>query len=119
MIFLILGYDKAELMRVRVEIEKELKRLKLKVNPKSAIYNCCTEAGFAFLGYRYYIDRKGGLRVVPLSGTVRRIRRRLKTLKMHNPKKYALSYESYKGYFMNAWPRLEMDGVVGEFRWYT
>ena len=112
--FLILSFDKNELSDLKEKITVELSKLKLKVNPKSAIYNCCAVAGFSFLGYRYYMGKDGALRVVPLAETVRRIRRRLKTLWTHNPEKYARSYESYRGYFLYALPEKNMEGVVGE-----
>ena len=106
--FLLLGHDKAELYRIRAEIEKELKKMKLKVNSKSALYNCCSKAGVPFLGYRYYVDKKGKLRIVPLAKTVRRIRKRLKILHEYDFEKYERSYESYRGYFMNAVPMKKM-----------
>lgn len=95
-----------------LSIGAKLRELKLEVNPKSAIYDCMTEAGFAFLGYRYYVDVDKGLRVVCLAETVRRVRRRLSVLTRHNREKYKRSYESYKGYFMNALPRREMKEMV-------
>lgn len=116
--FLILGFDKAELKRARERIEDELTKVRLRVNPKSAIYNCCAQSGFPFLGYRYYVVRRSGgrdfLRVVCLSETVRRVRRRLKVLYEHNADKYSRSYESYRGYFLHALPERGMEEMVGE-----
>ena len=108
--FLIMGYDKGELYRVKDEVEKKLEEYKLKVNPKSALYNLCSATGVPFLGYRYRIYN-GKLRITCLSQTVQRVRRRLKVLEEHNPEKYVRSRASYKGYFMHAVP--EMD----ESRW--
>lgn len=116
--FLILGTNKEELKEVCAMVECELKKMKLKVNPKTAIYNCSAGAGFPFLGYRYFIaERSDGrrfLRIVCLAQTVRRVRHRLKTLYGHNPEKYSRSYESYRGYFLYALPRKGMEKMVGE-----
>lgn len=109
--FLILGHDRAGLYAIKKRIEEELVAMKLKVNPKSAVYNCCSRAGVPFLGYRYYVNSKGELKITPLAKTVRRIRRRLKILREHDYEKYKLSYESYRGYFMNAMPEIEMEEV--------
>lgn len=110
---IILGWDKAELHRLKGLIEMELKKLKLEMNPKSAVYKLSSETGFPFLGYRYYM-RGEKLRVAYLAGTVRRVRKRLGLLKEHNPDKYERSYEAYRGYFKNALPERGMEEVVGE-----
>ncbi len=99
--FLVLGWDRKELMRIKEIIENELKKLKLKMNPKSTIYNCSSATGMPFLGYRYCIF-DGGLRVFCLAKTVRRIRTRLKILARYNVEKYERSLASYHGYFMQA-----------------
>ena len=101
---LILGWDKAKLHELMKMIEQDLAEIKLKMNPKSAVYNCCSLAGVPFLGYRYYIDSKGRLRVVCLARTKRRIRHRLDTLATHDPQKYQLSRISYRGYFLRSHP---------------
>lgn len=115
--FLFLGYDKDELNKIRSIVTQKLVELGLRVNPKSAVYNCNAQ-GITFLGYRYYIQRakKGGvrLRVSCLSKTVRRIRKRLNVLKKHNEGKYSRSYEAYRGYFMHTTPVREMEKYVGE-----
>lgn len=95
--FVILGYDKAELSRIKATIGAELENLELKVNPKSSIYNCSSRAGMPFLGYRYFI-KHGGLRICPLARTMRRIRHHLESLIGTNPEKYPLSYAAYQGY---------------------
>ena len=110
----ILGWDKAELGRLKDNIEKDLAELKLKVNPKSALYNCCSATGVPFLGYRYYVDGRGRLRVRCLAWTVRRIRRRLKLLMRYDFVKYERAYEAYRGYFLQTWPVCRMERVVGE-----
>ena len=117
--FLFLSHDKEELKRVKNIVENELMKLKLTVNPKSAIYNCMALGGFSFLGYRYYVveshNTNGGiLKVNCLSKTVRRIRRRLLVLREHDVVKYDKSYESYRGYFMHALPAYKMERYVGE-----
>ena len=91
-------------------IEEKLGELKLTVNPKSAIYNCSSRGGVAFLGYRYCLERGGKcggmiLRVECVAKTVRRVRKRLKNLHMHDLEKYYRSYEAYKGYFAGALPK--------------
>lgn len=98
--FLILGHNKQELYHIKKIVEAELEKLKLKVNPKSAIYNCCSKTGFPFLGYRYYLCEDGTLKIVPLAKTKRRINKRLKLLSLYDPKKYLRSRAAYKGYFM-------------------
>ena len=110
---LVLGWDKGELYEIRRVLERELSELKLRVNPKSAIHNCCAVAGFSFLGYRYYVS-DGRLKAVCLSKTVRRVRRRLRLLGECNYDKYVRSYESYRGYFWSAVPRCEIEDVVEE-----
>lgn len=109
---IILDHDKDKLYRFKDEIKKCLADVKLEVNPKSAMYNCSSYAGVPFLGYRYFIDTKGTLRIVPLSGTVRRIRKRLKLLKTHDPEKYLRSEAAYRGYFMHAVPAWKMEDAV-------
>ena len=111
--FLILGWDKAELQRLKKIIEDELAKLELKMNEKSAVYNCCSETGFPFLGYRYYVVN-GKLQIVCLAKTVRRIKRRLKVLFEHDYEKYLRSYEAYRGYFLNAHPARRIEEVVGK-----
>lgn len=83
------------------------------------IYNCMARGGFSFLGYRYYVAKShnnigGTLRVVCLSKTVKRVRRRLLVLWQHDIVKYDRSYESYRGYFMNTLPIRKMEQYVGE-----
>ena len=95
-----LGHDKEELKRILKFVSREARKLKLGINPKTAIYNCSSSAGVGFLGYRYHIDSKGRLRVTPLSKTRRRILRRLAILSSHDPEKYLRSKAAYKGYFM-------------------
>lgn len=117
--FLFLSHDKDELKRVRMVVEQKLAELKLTVNPKSAIYNCMARGGFSFLGYRYYVAKShnnigGTLRVVCLSKTVKRVKRRLLVLWQHDVVKYDRSYESYRGYFMNTLPIRKMEQYVGE-----
>lgn len=101
---IILGWDKKELKQLIAVIKEDLASVKLKINPKSAVYNLCSLTGVPFLGYRYYIDIRGGQHIVCLSRTVRRIRRRLKYLARYDPEKYPRSYEAYRGYFMNTFP---------------
>ncbi|MBQ2695628.1 RNA-directed DNA polymerase [Candidatus Saccharibacteria bacterium] len=109
--FLILSHDKEWLREVKEEIANKLAELKLTVNPKSAIYNC-DGGGFAFLGYRYYVDRCGRIRIVCLAKTVRRIRRRLGFLALHNPGKRVRSYESYRGFFLYGCPVRKIEAWV-------
>ena len=101
--FLIMGWDKAKPYGLKGVIRRKLEALGLKMNEKSAVYNCCSETGFPFLGYRYCVVN-GKMRIVCLAGTVRRVRKRLKMLYEYDYKKYLRSRESYRGYFMNVWP---------------
>ena len=110
--FLILGWSKRELMRLKKLIETDLAGYKLRANPKSTIYNCSCSAGVPFLGYRYCVIN-GRLRIFCLAGTVRRIRARLKVLKVHDFEKYERSYAAYRGYFMHTVPEVRMEEVVG------
>lgn len=109
---LILGFDKQELYRIMEIVGMELEKLKLKVNPKSAVYNCCSLTGFPFLGYRYYMPKPGVLKIKPLAKTVKRIRLRLSMLSEYDPDKYLRSRAAYKGYFMHAVPEREMNYVI-------
>ena len=114
--FLVLSHSKGELWQIYREIERGLMELRLKINPKSAIYNCCAQ-GVTFLGYRYFVTVGGEcrkLRVDCAAGTVRRVRKRLAMLYEHDMIKYNRSYESYRGYFMHAMPALRMEMYVGE-----
>ena len=111
--FLILGCDKKCLWRIKAEVEIQLEKLDLRVNPKSTIYSCMDGSGFTFLGYRYYVDKKNRLRIVCMAGTVRRIRKRLRLLAVHDPDKRLRSYESYRGYFLYTVPVKAMERVVG------
>ena len=101
--FILLGTDKKQLYEWMRKIEVKIVEHKLKMNPKSAIYNCSSKTGFSFLGYRYYLERtrKGNqvLRIVCMSRTVRRVKKRLRLLKEHDFEKYERSRESYRGYF--------------------
>ena len=110
--FLIFGYDKKYLQKIRGEIEKQLEGLNLRVNPKSTIYNCSGN-GFTFLGYRYFVDERQRLRIVCMAHTVRRVRKRLRLLTRHNPEKAGRSYEAYRGYFLNTVPRRGIEEVIG------
>ena len=110
--FLILGHDKKELSRIRDVIEKELAKLKLKMNPKTDIYDCMNGGGFGFLGYRYYVTEKGVMRSVCLSRTIRRVKSRLAMLKVHDYEKFLRSYEAYRGYFMYSGPVIKMESVA-------
>lgn len=110
----ILGWDKGELTDLKGWIEQDLAKLKLKVNPKSAVYNLNSRTGVPFLGYRYLVDTRGRLRVVCLAKTVQRVQKRLKLLDEHDPEKYLRSYEAYRGYFMRTQPERRIEEVVGE-----
>lgn len=104
--FLMLGFDKAKLYEYMEVVKSELSKMKLAVNPKSAIYNCCSETGFPFLGYRYYVQKNGCLKIVPLANTVRRIYSRLAILAKYDSDKCKRSQAAYKGYFMHARPSM-------------
>lgn len=103
---LILDFDKTKLYWYMEGIKTELAKLELKVNPKSAVYNCCSKTGFPFLGYRYYMPKPGVLKIKPLAKTVKRIRLRLSMLSEYDPDKYLRSRAAYKGYFMHATPSM-------------
>ena len=107
----IFDWDKDRLRWLIGAIEKELKILKLNMNPKSTIYNCCTDSGVPFLGYRYYVHNDK-IYVKCLASTVKRVRKRLKNLKKHDIKKYNHSYEAYRGYFQNAWPEVTNEEIL-------
>lgn len=93
--FLILGTDKERLKYVWKNITLELEKLKLKVNPKSAITSL--NVGISFLGYRYKIE-KNRFKILYRRRTVNKIRKRLKVLKKHDLLRYYRSYGSYYGY---------------------
>lgn len=114
--FLVLGYDKKELRGVREEIAAKLTEMKLAVNPKSAIYNLMDGGGVGFLGYRYYIDKHGRVRVKCLSKTVRRVKHRLKTLALYNPEEELRSYQAYRGYFKHTLPCAGIEQGIEEFQ---
>lgn len=94
--FLILSTDKQKLIYMMETISKELTDLKLKVNPKSRIYNC--NDGFVFLGFRYQV-RDGKIHVRCSPKTVRRIRKHLKELARTDNESYYRAVASYGGYF--------------------
>ena len=98
---LFFSHDKNKLKRIYQVAKEEIEKLELKINPKSALYNCSSGTGFPFLGYRYYIDKRNRLRIASLAKTRRRIKKRLKNLQKFNYHKYLKSVRSYKGYFMN------------------
>lgn len=115
--FLVLSYDKNRLYQVWSVIEDELRKLKLRINPKSAIYNCNSRGGVTFLGYRYRMEQikdfsRVTLRVECAPKTVKRVRKRLKNLYNHDLEKYNRSYESYRGYFAGALSKREIEKMV-------
>ena len=111
--FVILSHDKEWLCFVKREIERELLKLKLKINPKSAVYKVTSSTGMPFLGLRYRVDKRGRLRVVALAKTVRRIKKRLRWLRENDYEKYLLSYESYRGYFAMERPFRGIERIAG------
>ena len=108
----ILGWSKVELKQLMRLVEEDLKTVRLKMNPKSAVYNLCSATGVPFLGYRYRLDSRGRLRVVCLARTLRRIRRRLRLMRIYDPQKYVLAYESYRGYFRYTAPLVRIKDAV-------
>ena len=69
------------------------------------------------MGYRYRLENSGKsegaiLRVECIAKTVRRVRRRLKNLHVHDLEKYYRSYEAYRGYFAGTLPQKEMEKWV-------
>lgn len=94
----ILSSDKAKLKEYKEIIKGELEKLHLKMNPKTAIYNCSDGAGMPFLGYRFFVQN-GVLKVECLASTVRRIMHRLRVLEKYNHDKFMLSEAAYRGYW--------------------
>lgn len=92
--FIILSNDINHLKRVWSILSKKLSSIKLKVNPKSRIYNL--KYGMSFIGYRYISNEKFILKYK--SKTIYKIRKKLKLLKKNDLKKYYSSYGSYYGY---------------------
>ena len=80
------------------------KKLKLKINPKSSIVNLKT--GITFLGYKYKIDNDK-YDVTYRKKTIKKIKKKLVTLKKHDLMKYYRSYGSYYGYLkkIKTWER--------------
>lgn len=87
--------DKENLKTIWKLIEIELTKLKLKINPKSSIVNLKT--GITFLGYKYKIDNDK-YDVTYRKKTIKKIKKKLVTLKKHDLMKYYRSYGSYYGY---------------------
>lgn len=102
--FIIIDTDKNKLKIVFNEIERELNKLKLKINPKSSIVNLKT--GITFLGYKYKI-KNGKYEVTYRKKTIRKIQNKLVILKKYDLMKFYRSYGSYYGYLkkIRTWER--------------
>ena len=93
--FLILDTDKNRLKEIFKLVELELTKLKLRVNPKSRIFNLCE--GINFLGYKYRIINNKFV-VGYRKKTINKINKKLKVLENYDLLKYYRSYSSYYGY---------------------
>lgn len=93
--FLIFDTDRLKLKEIWKEIQNELVKLKLKMNPKSGIHKLTT--GIPFLGYSYKII-DGKFKISYRKKTYQKISKKLKTLKVKNIVQYYRSYASYYGY---------------------
>jgi len=91
---IILDTDKEKLKSVWKIINNELRKLKLKPNPKSNIYKCSN--GFNFLGYKYKVINNK-VEINNNKKTYKRINKKLKSLKK-DKLKYKRVLASYKGY---------------------
>ena len=102
--FIIIDTDKEKLKEVWKLIEIELRKLKLKINPKSSIISLNT--GITFLGYKYKIEN-GKFVVSYRKKTIRKIKKKLMILEKHDLMKYYKSYGSYYGYLkkIKTWER--------------
>ena len=94
--YIILNTDKDRLKEVYKEIKVELDKLKLKINPKSNIYNL--KYGINFLGYNYRIVNNRFI-INYKKETYKRINKKLDNLKSHDLLKYYRSKASYYGFF--------------------
>ena len=92
---LILDISKDKLKKYWKNIELELKKLKLEVNPKSNIINL--NNGLIFIGYKYII-KNNRFKVTRPRKKVRKIVKKLYYLKKYDLLKYYRSYSSYYGY---------------------
>ncbi len=97
--FILFHHDKEYLKFCLTEINHYLHKLKLQLNRKTQIYDI--KKGFNFLGYKFFLKGKK-LIVLINNQSKKRIKRKLRRLKKHNPSKYSLVRASYKGYFMKA-----------------
>ena len=79
--FIIIDTDRDILKIIWKLIEIELKKLRLKINPKNSIVNLKT--GITFLGYKYKIDNDK-YDVTYRKKTIKKIKKKLVTLKKHD-----------------------------------
>lgn len=114
---IILDTNKEKLKKLWKVIEKEIQKLKLKVNPKSNITKL--SVGLSFLGYKYKIEN-GKLMKGYRKKTIRKIRKKLAVLKKHDLLKYYRSYGSYYGYLnkVTTWNRKFSMNELEKYRYY-
>lgn len=93
---LVLHNDKEHLKKVKKDIEKEINKLDLKLNPKSTI--CSLKSGINFLGVRHYELNGKYIRGFRKS-TIKKVNKRLNDLKRSDLIKYNRSLASYHGYY--------------------
>lgn len=93
--FIIFDIDKEKLKNVKKLIEKEIIKLKLKLNPKSDIYSL--SGGISFLGFSYKLVNSK-LKITYRKQTYNKVMKKLNNLKKNNKLKYYKSYASYYGY---------------------
>jgi len=93
--FIIFDLDKERLKFVWKEIEDQLKKIKLTINPKSNIFRL--SIGITFLGYKYRIYNHK-LKITYRKKTIKKIKKRLEKYKALDKLKYYRIYGSYYGY---------------------
>jgi len=90
----IIHHDKAYLKKCLEAISEEVKKVKLKINNKTQIYNLCN--GVPFLGYKFVLKDKR-LHILLSSKTKKRIKNRLNKLK-DNSEECLTIINNYNGY---------------------
>lgn len=91
---IIFSNDKEFLRRVKVDLERIVKNLRLELNDKTRIYS--SKEGFEFVGYRF-ISKNGKLLMRVKNSTKNKMKRKLLVLPRYDEEKYVRVKASYKG----------------------
>ena len=109
--FILFHSDQEYLKYCLIEIEKEVKKVKLNLNKKTKIYNM--KQGINFLGYRFVLKEKK-LYILMNKSTKKRIIKKLNKLKKRKSPKYPLVKASYKGYIT----KCQCNSFLFKHKWY-